>query len=101
MTPFLPSLLQALPTAPIDATIAVIYLGVFPSAIAYTTWADVLAQIPASRAATLIYVVPVLEIIIAWVLLAEVPTVISLISGAIVLSGVVRVNTSRRAEKPT
>ncbi|MBD1809670.1 EamA family transporter [Microcoleus sp. FACHB-SPT15] len=101
LTPFLPSLLRALPTAPINATIAVIYLGVFPSAIAYATWAYVLAQIPASRAATLIYVVPVLAIFIAWVWLAEVPTILSLIGGAIVLSGVVLVNTGRRAEKPT
>ncbi len=90
--PFLPSLIKTLPTAPISATIAVIYLGVFPSAIAYATWAYVLAQIPASRAATMLYLVPVLAILVAWVWLSEVPTVLSLIGGGIVLSGVVLVN---------
>jgi drug/metabolite transporter (DMT)-like permease len=84
-----------------SATIAVVYLGVFPSAIAYATWAYVLAQIPASRAATLLYLVPVLAIGAAWVWLSEVPTVMSLIGGAIVLSGVVLVNTRRREEKST
>jgi drug/metabolite transporter (DMT)-like permease len=92
LLPFLPSLIKTLPTAPISATIAVIYLGVFPSAIAYATWAYVLAQIPASRAATMLYLVPVLAILVAWVWLSEVPTVFSLIGGGIVLSGVVLVN---------
>lgn len=100
LLPFLPSLIKAVPTAPLSATLAVIYLGVFPSAIAYTTWAYVLAQIPASRAATLLYLVPVLAIITAWFWLAEMPTVLSLIGGAIVLSGVVLVNTSKKAENP-
>jgi drug/metabolite transporter (DMT)-like permease len=92
LLPFLPSLIKTLPTAPISATIAVIYLGVFPSAIAYATWAYVLAQIPASRAATMLYLVPVLAILVAWAWLSEVPTVLSLIGGGIVLSGVVLVN---------
>ncbi|MBD0346135.1 MAG: DMT family transporter, partial [Coleofasciculus sp. Co-bin14] len=92
LLPFLPSLIKTLPTAPISATIAVVYLGVFPSAIAYATWAYVLAQIPASRAATMLYLVPVLAILVAWVWLSEVPTVLSLIGGGIVLSGVVLVN---------
>jgi drug/metabolite transporter (DMT)-like permease len=55
-----------------------------------------LAQIPASRAASLLYLVPVLAIIVAWVWLAEIPTVSSLIGGAIVLSGVLLVNTRRQ-----
>lgn len=101
LVPFLPSLIKAVPTAPFSATIAAVYLGVFPSAIAYATWAYVLAQISASRAATLLYFVPVLAIIVAWVWLQEVPTVLSLIGGAIVLSGIVLVNTPRQPEKPT
>jgi drug/metabolite transporter (DMT)-like permease len=69
--------------------------------LSYATWAYVLAQIPASRAATLLYLVPVLAIIVAWVWLQEVPTVLSLIGGAIVLSDIVLVNTRRQAEKST
>lgn len=100
LLPFLPSLIQVVPTAPLSATLALLYLGIFPSAIAYATWAYILAQIPASRAATLLYLVPVLAIIVAWVWLQEVPTVLSLIGGAIALCGVVLVNTRSQAEKP-
>lgn len=101
LLPFLPSLIKALSTAPLNATLAGVYLGIFPSAIAYTTWAYILAQIPASRAATLLYLVPVLAILIAWVWLQEIPTISSLIGGAIVLSGVVLVNTRTQTEKAT
>lgn len=100
LLPFLPSLIQVVPTAPLSATLALLYLGIFPSASAYATWAYILAQIPASRAATLLYLVPVLAIIVAWVWLQEVPTVLSLIGGAIALCGVVLVNTRSQAEKP-
>jgi drug/metabolite transporter (DMT)-like permease len=92
--------MQTMPKAPLSATLAVVYLGVFPSAFAYVTWGIVLAQIPASRAATLLYLVPVLAIIVAWVWLQEVPTILSLVGGAIALSGVLLVNTRRQAEKP-
>lgn len=101
LLPFLPSLVKTLSTAPINATVAGVYLGIFPSAIAYTTWAYILAQIPASRAATLLYLVPVLAIFVAWVWLQEVPTINSLIGGAIVLSGVVLVNTRTPPKQAT
>ncbi len=93
LLPFLPSLIKAVPVAPINATLTLVYLGIFPSAIAYATWSYILAQIPASRAAALLYLVPVLAIVVAWVWIKEVPTVLSLIGGTIVLSGVVLDNT--------
>lgn len=99
LLPFLPGLLLALPTVPIEATIAGIYLGIFPTAIGYVTWAYVLSQVPASRATTILYLVPVMAIAIAWILLKEIPTTLSLIGGAIVLSGVILVN-SRMRRKP-
>ena len=101
LLPFLPGLIEAVPIAPLNATIAGIYLGVFPTAIAYATWAYVLAQIPASRAVAMLYLVPVLAILVAWVWLSEVPPVSSLLGGAIVLSGVVLVNTRKPSEKTT
>src|SRR5215211_4881371 len=53
LLPFLPGLLREVQVAPPDATLAVAYLGVFPTVVAYATAAYVFSRLPASRAVTL------------------------------------------------
>ena len=65
--------------APVGATLAVVYLGVFPAAIGYVAWAFVLSSWSASRATTALFAVPVLSVLIAWVWLGEVPTLLALL----------------------
>jgi drug/metabolite transporter (DMT)-like permease len=78
--------------APLSATLATVYLGVFPGAIAYVAWAQALAHLPASRAASFLYVVPVVALTIAWVWLGEIPSILALLGGVLVIAGVITVN---------
>lgn len=65
-----------------------IYLGVFPTAVAFTTWAFALARSPAGRLAPLTYLVPPLSVLLGWAILSETPPVAALAGGALCLLGV-------------
>jgi drug/metabolite transporter (DMT)-like permease len=95
---FLPGLLRQVPAAAPAATFAVIYLGLFPAAIAYVLWNYALARMPASLLSSFLYLSPVLAIFIAWLWLGELPTLLTLIGGAIAIVGVVLVQT--RGQRP-
>jgi drug/metabolite transporter (DMT)-like permease len=93
---FLPGLISQLGEAPTRTTLSMIYLGVFPTAIAYVTYAYTFSRMPASRAVSFLYLIPVMAYLIAWVWLGEVPTILSVVGGCVTLSGVLIVNTLGR-----
>jgi drug/metabolite transporter (DMT)-like permease len=93
---YLPGLLSEVQTAPLGTTLAMVYLGVFPTAIAYATYAYAFSRLPAARAASFLYVIPVMAYVIAWLWLGEIPTSLSVVGGVVTLAGVLLVNIRRR-----
>jgi drug/metabolite transporter (DMT)-like permease len=89
---FTPGLIEEVANAPIEATIATIYLGIFPSAVAYITWSYALSRAPATIVASFLYLQPVLAVIIAWIWLNEIPALISMVGGVVTILGVFLVN---------
>ncbi len=93
------SLIGALQTAPIGSTLWVVYLGIFPTAIAFTTWAYVLQRSTAGQTSATTYVVPAIAILLSWAILGEAPTPLMFVGGALCLLGVLitRMTWGRRA----
>lgn len=89
---FAPGLLTTLQTATLEANLTSIYIGIFPTAIAYLTWAMALSLANASSISSILYLEPVIAIIVAWIWLSELPSSLSLIGGLIAISGVIIVN---------
>lgn len=66
----------------------VVFLGAFPTAIAFTTWAYALARTTAGRMGATTYLVPPLTIVLGWLLLGESPAPLAYAGGGLCLVGV-------------
>ncbi|MFI1285686.1 DMT family transporter [Streptomyces sp. NPDC020858] len=86
--PFTGQLLSELPRAPLSATLNMVYLGVVPTALAFTTWTYALARMPAGRLGATTYAVPAIVVLLSWALLGEVPAWLTLLGGVLCLAGV-------------
>ncbi|MEU2879731.1 DMT family transporter [Streptomyces sp. NPDC007070] len=97
--PFAGQLVHEAARAPLSATLNMVYLGVFPTALAFTTWAYALSRTTASRMGATTYAVPALVVLMSWLLLGEVPGVLTLAGGVLCLAGVA-VARSRPRRRP-
>ncbi|TNY38197.1 DMT family transporter [Thermomonospora catenispora] len=86
--PYAPALLTDLRDAPAGATAGLAYLGLVPTALAFSTWAYALARMDAGRLGVSTYLVPPVTIVLAAALLGEFPRPLALLGGALCLTGV-------------
>lgn len=85
---YLPGLPEEVAQAPVSVNLAVLVLGIFPSALAYLAWAYVLTHSQVSRAAIALYLIPPVAMVMAWVILAQRPSVVVIVGTVIVLASV-------------
>jgi drug/metabolite transporter (DMT)-like permease len=86
--PFAPSLVHDLANAPTSAATWTVYLGLFPTAIGFTTWAYALKRSSAGRMGAFTYLVPPLAVLLGWIVLSESPPALALAGGVLCLFGV-------------
>jgi drug/metabolite transporter (DMT)-like permease len=73
-----------------------VYLGVFPTAVGFTTWAYALRRTTAGRMGATTYLVPPLTILLGGLFLNETPPALALAGGALCLAGVFVARGARR-----
>lgn len=84
---FMPALWNEIVVANAHATWAIIYLGIFPAAIAYLAWSYVLKALAASKACVYLYAMPVISSLLGFILLHEQPSNLSLCGGVLAMLG--------------
>jgi drug/metabolite transporter (DMT)-like permease len=72
--------------------IAMIFLGIFTTGLAYIAWFDALASLPAAQTGAFLYIEPLTSLVVAAIILGEPVTWASLLGGAVILFGVWLVN---------
>ncbi len=87
--PFLPQLIDNLSHASGEAIGWTLYLGVFPTSVAFTTWGYALARSTAGKMGALTYLSPPIAVTLAWLILDETPPWLAVVGGALSLAGVV------------
>lgn len=98
---FLPESIRQIELAPLSHVIAVIFLGVFPSALAYLLWAKALSFAATTSDVTkFMFLTPLLSFVLGYVVISELPGVETWIGGALILSGLALFHISgQRAER--
>lgn len=96
--PFVGALGSELAAAPTSSVWWLVYLGIFPTAVAFTTYGYALQHMSASSLGVTTYLVPPITVVMSLVLLGEVPPALAYLGGVLALVGVaVARRTSRRS----
>jgi len=96
--PFIGDLVRQTADAPVSSVWWLVYLGVFPTAVAFTTYAYALRHMSASGLGITTYLVPPITIVLGLVFLGEAPPALAYVGGALALVGVAVARRRPRAQ---
>lgn len=100
--PFAGQLVGEVADAPASSSWWLVYLGIFPTAIAFTTYAYALRHMSASTLGISTYLVPPITIVLGVIFLGEAPPAMAYAGGALALLGVALARRRpRRTPAPT
>ena len=89
--------LGQIPLIPWDGWIAILFLGVFCSGIAYIFWYDALKILPVAQTGAFLYLEPFITVLVASMVIREAILLASIIGGIIILIGVWLVNRPKQS----
>lgn len=89
--PLLPLGWHQLTAASGGAWLAAFYLGLLPSAVGFALWGYAVGRLPVASSTSLLYLVPPVTVLIAFVWLGERPRATELLGGLVVIAGVLLV----------
>lgn len=94
--PFAPQLIDELGKASAGDIGWLLYLGIFPTAIGFSTWSYALKRLSAGQVASTTYLVPAIATLMSWFVLDEVPAALAFAGGGLCLIGVAITRVRRR-----
>lgn len=98
LLPFLPQLIEQIMTASWQTIALVIYLGIFPSAVADVLWGIVLTRLPLAKAMVFYYAFPFMTMLLAFWLLKENPNSLLIAGGTTAFVGATLFNFYKMGE---
>ena len=84
---------------PWDGWIAILFLGIFCSGLAYIFWYDALKDLPVAQTGAFLYLEPIVTVIVASIVLSEPLLLASAIGGITILIGVWLVNRPSKSKQ--
>ncbi len=104
LLPWLPGAWRAVqharPGTAVTPVAVAVYLGIFPAALGYITWAQVLRRLPLAQASGVLYLIPPVTLLLAFVWLGERASALSLAGGALAIGGVFLLSRFGRVAAP-
>ena len=89
LTPWLPDGMAQISVAPLSVISAVLFLGLVSASLGYATWSFAIGHFGPAAAANFLYLVPPIAVMLAWSLSGITPDILTLIGGAVAITGVV------------